>query len=239
MIRSQPSSRAPVALAGAGFAVALALAALVDTTAATDAGHAAPRLIAFGQFVTSFGTSGYMFAFSALIAFVAIVAQKRGVSTWKGDSLRLLGERAIYFFATIAASGILAQVIKHLVGRSRPHLLATDGAFRFHPLSFHNVLASFPSGHTTSAFAAAVALGFIVPRWRGAFLAFAMAIGLSRILVGAHFPSDVVGGAALGSLVALAMARSFARRGIGFVERGDRVVAKPLRLSATRPGPHR
>ncbi len=223
-------------MAAAGFVVALALAALSDTMAATDAGHAAPGLIAFGLFVTSFGTSGYMFAFSALIAVAAILAQQRGVSTWRGDSLRLLGERAIYFFATIAVSGILAQVIKHLVGRSRPKLLATDGPFRFHPLSFHNVLASFPSGHTTSAFAAAVALGFIVPRWRGAFLAFALVIGLSRILVGAHYPSDVVGGAALGSLLALWMARSFARRGIAFVERDGRVVAVPLRLAATRPG---
>jgi len=226
-------------MAAAGFVVALVLAALSDMTAATDAGHAAPRLVALGDFVTSFGTSGYMFAFSALIAVVAIVAQRRGVRTWRGDSLQLLGERAIFFFATIAVSGILAQVIKHLVGRSRPRLLATDGAFRFHPLSFHNVLASFPSGHTTSAFAAAVALGFMVPRWRGMFLAFALLIGLSRILVGAHFPSDVVGGAALGSLVALAVGRSFARRGIGFVEHGDRVVAKPLRLAETRPGPHR
>ena len=227
-----PVPRARFAAALIAFAFALGAAALGDATLAGDAGRAPPSLVAIGRFVTGFGTSEYMFAFSALIALVAIVAMGRGHRTWHGGSLRLIAERALYFFAVVAVSGILAQVIKHIVGRARPVLLAADGAYHFEFFSIRNALASFPSGHTTSAFAAAVALGYMRPDWRRWLLAGAVAIGVSRVLVGAHYPSDVVGGATLGSVVALAMARSFALRGIAFTARGGRTVMKPLRRGA-------
>lgn len=224
--------RGRAAMAAAIFVLALGAAALSDATFATDAAHAPHALVALGLFVTAFGTSEYMFAFSALIAAVAILALGRGHTTWHGGSLRLVAERAIYFFAAVGVSGILVQVVKHVVGRARPKLFAVDGAFSFHPLSAQNVLASFPSGHTTSAFAAAVALGYVKPAWRWALLGCALLIGLSRIVVGAHFPSDVVGGAALGTSVSLGLARSFARRGLAFASRGGRVAMKPLRAAA-------
>ena len=227
-----PVPRAKLAAALAVFALALGAAALGDATLATDAGRAPPALIAAGRFVTGFGTSEYMFAFSALIALVATVAMGRGHRTWHGGSLRLIAERALYFFAVIAVSGIVAQVIKHVIGRARPVLLAADGPYHFEFFSIRNALASFPSGHTTSAFAAAVALGYMRPAWRWWLLAAAVTIGLSRVLVGAHYPSDVVGGAALGSAVAVALARSFALRGIAFTTRRGRTVMKALRRTA-------
>ena len=229
MIHSPTLPRGKIATVLALFALALGAAALGDGTLAVSAGHAPHALVAIGLFITAFGTSEYMFAFSALVAATAILAIGRGHRTWHGGSLRLIAERAIYFFAAIAASGIVAQIVKHIVGRARPKLFAVDGPYSFHGLSIQNSWASFPSGHTTSAFAAAVALGFMRPQWRGRLLAAAVIIGLSRVLVGAHYPSDVVGGAALGSLVSLALARSFASRGIAFTARDGRAVMKPLR----------
>ena len=222
---SPPSGKSAVAI----LLLALATAALADPTLATGAAHAPRALVALGRFVTGFGTSGYMLTSSALVAATAVAALRRGRRAWQGRSLRLLAERALYIFAAVAVSGILAQVIKHLLGRARPALLAVGGAFSFHPLSTRDVLASFPSGHTTSAFAAAVALGCVKPAWRPALLGCAALIGASRVLIGAHFPSDVVGGAALGTGVSLALARDFARRGLAFAWRGDRAVMKPLR----------
>ncbi len=224
--------RGSAATASALFVLALGAAALSDGTLATDAHNAPHALVAAGLFVTGFGTSGYMFLISALVAVAALVALGRGQASWQGGSVRLIAERALYFFTAIAVSGIAAQVIKHLVGRARPKLFAVDGAFHFQALSLPDELASFPSGHTTSAFAAAVALGFMRPRARPWLLAGAVLIGLSRVLVGAHYPSDVVGGAALGSLVSFALARSFARRGIAFTIEAGRTVAKPLRAPA-------
>ena len=166
--------------------------------------------------VTAFGTSGYMFATSAAVA-LAAVAWRRHV----GDPavrVRLSGvaERACFFFACIALSGIAAQTIKHAVGRMRPKYLAQGGAYDFLGPSFHRGADSFPSGHTTSAFAAALALGLISPRLRVPAATAAVLIGFSRIATGNHFPSDVVFGAALGSTVSLAIAMWLARHGLVF-----------------------
>ncbi len=95
-------------------------------------------------------------------------------------------------------------------------MLEGVGAFHFDPVSWKNALASFPSGHSTTVFAAAVALGFIFPRARAAWLVAAVVIAASRVLVGAHYPSDVVAGAALGACVAYLLAWVFARRSICF-----------------------
>lgn len=189
------------------------VAVLLDARLAEAAAGAPHLLVAVGLFVTGFGKSEYMFAYSLLIGCAAVVALGRGRATWCGSPPRLVAERATFFFAVIALSGIVDQILKHLIGRARPRLLRVDGPFHFEPFSTADVLASFPSGHTTSAFAAAVALGLMRPAWRAWLIGAALMIGASRVLVGAHYPSDVVGGAMLGSAVSLALARSFAQRG--------------------------
>jgi undecaprenyl-diphosphatase len=60
----------------------------------------------------------------------------------------------------------------------------------------------YPSAHTTVAFAMAVVVACCFPRVRWAALAVALVIGLARVYMGVHLPLDVVGGAALGLLVA-------------------------------------
>ncbi len=66
---------------------------------------------------------------------------------------------------------------------------------------------AFPSGHTSRAFAFAWALSYQVPDKRGLLLIAAVLIGFSRVYIGAHFPLDVVAGAALGIFVAWLSAR--------------------------------
>jgi len=61
--------------------------------------------------------------------------------------------------------------------------------------------SSFPSGHTAGSFAAATALGLFYPRRRPAALGLAAGVGLSRVYLGHHFPSDVLAGGALGWLL--------------------------------------
>ncbi|HWG83834.1 MAG TPA: phosphatase PAP2 family protein [Deinococcales bacterium] len=66
---------------------------------------------------------------------------------------------------------------------------------------------SFPSGHATRAFALAVAAALLWPRWRWPLLLAAAWVGFSRAYIGAHWPLDVLAGAVLGTLIALAVSR--------------------------------
>jgi undecaprenyl-diphosphatase len=89
--------------------------------------------------------------------------------------------------------------------------------------------ASFPSGHSATAFAAATAVAIVCPRLRPVVLVLAAAVALSRVYLRVHFPLDVVAGgllgAAVGGLAALAALRlAEAARAVPTrtVERADR-----------------
>ena len=93
-------------------------------------------------------------------------------------------------------------ILKQLVQRPRPWLLV-EGLL---PLVAEGDPNSFPSGHTTAAFAAGIVWLRTLPwKWgRAAALVSAVLMGFSRLYVGVHYPSDVLAGAVIGTLCALA-----------------------------------
>jgi undecaprenyl-diphosphatase len=94
--------------------------------------------------------------------------------------------------------------------------------------------ASFPSGHATTAFAAAVAIGALWPRLRPLLWTYAILIAVSRVIVTAHHPSDVVAGAIAGAVGALLVRDWLAARRLAFIIRPDGTVAPLPGPSATR-----
>ena len=101
--------------------------------------------------------------------------------------------------ASLIASGLIAPTIKLVVGRSRPR--TNSGTTHFKPFSDLN--ASFPSGHTTEAFALASVISEHYEQPWVSYSAYGLAslVGLARSYHSAHFASDIVAGAALGTWV--------------------------------------
>jgi undecaprenyl-diphosphatase len=132
-----------------------------------------------------------------------------------------------YMFVAIALTGLADSIVKRIIGRVRPSAL---GAFAYEPLSWRSEYASFPSGHSANVFATLVAVGLIV-RWARPLLwVYALGIAASRVIVGSHFVSDVVAGAAFGAFGAILIRDWFAVRRLGFYVGSDGRVH-------TMPGP--
>lgn len=90
---------------------------------------------------------------------------------------------------------VVDGVVKPLVGRARPAPLATAVLRDLPPMP---LTSSFPSGHATATFGAAVSVSRMWPHTRIVWWTLAVLIASSRVYLGHHYPIDVVGGALLG-----------------------------------------
>jgi undecaprenyl-diphosphatase len=93
----------------------------------------------------------------------------------------------------------IAQVLSHVVDRPRPFVADPSSV---HLFAAHAADAGFPSDHATASFAIAVAILLRSRRWGVLTLAMAVVLSIGRVAMGLHYPTDVIGGAALGSAVA-------------------------------------
>ncbi|WP_328320773.1 phosphatase PAP2 family protein [Streptomyces sp. NBC_00388] len=91
---------------------------------------------------------------------------------------------------------------------------------------------SFPSNHAALAFAAAVALLFVSRRLGAAGMVCAVAMAVSRVWVGAHYPHDVAVGALMGALVALVSMAALRRRPEALANRLSGTRLRPLLVSS-------
>jgi len=109
---------------------------------------------------------------------------------------RVLKLAAIQSLIAHGVAAILANVLKHLIGRPRPKFVHS-GDWQM-AISWGSGLDSFPSGHSTASFAVATVLAKRFPAWGPLCISAAVFVALSRVLRGSHFPTDVVGGAVVG-----------------------------------------
>lgn len=164
------------------------------TNLALFTSHRSPSLIAVAKFATNLGSAALLIPAAILI----------GVALW------LYGARLIVAAAPAVALGVagaFAGLGKVVIGRTRP------------PTALHLVSesdASFPSGHSTDSAALYLTVGLVLavimfrrPLARvlsvAGGLAVAGVIGLSRLELGVHWPTDVIVGWALGTTTALAV----------------------------------
>ena len=135
--------------------------------------------------------------FSASAGPVAVAAPATLILTGfinKDDAMKRQGYRS---GATFILSTVLTVGIKYSFRRERPFSKYPD---YFHKKAPHAGPLSFPSGHTSTAFATATSLTLATKKWYVAVPAYAWASGVaySRMYLGVHYPSDILGGMVIG-----------------------------------------
>jgi undecaprenyl-diphosphatase len=144
-----------------------------------------PQLTGLAAIITTFGSAP------------ATLAVAGAGSLWL--LLNRAPGRALLLAGSVLIERLLVDGLKEWIGRPRPYLELLPNSL------------AFPSGHSASSMTAFVAAALLAaaPRYRRAAVAFALVlslvVGLTRIFLGVHWPSDVIGGWAFG-LLAVAVA---------------------------------
>jgi membrane-associated phospholipid phosphatase len=205
--------------AGIGAAI-IVLMYMLD---ATEIGWMPPRGTGWlwpVRILTDFGKSTYLLWSLAAILFVIALGFPLARGTLRSVAIGF-GTRILFIFFAVLLPVLAGEVIKDIVGRGRPFVGGHANAFNFSHFAGTEAYASFPSGHAITAFALAFAVSAVWPHLRLAMFVYAVLIALSRLVLLAHHPSDVVAGALVGVIGAMFVRYWFAARHLAFTIHGD------------------
>ena len=118
-------------------------------------------------------------------------------------------KKALFFFSSIALSGIIVIILKFIFGRYRPVKLNEENLYGFEFFQTNYYMHSFPSGHAVTSFAIFTSLSILFPKYKIIFYFLGTLFAFSRIVVWAHFPSDSITGAYVGIIVSFCLAYYF------------------------------
>ena len=171
------------------FILGILIAVLLDNSLILFLNKVNEPFKSFFHTATNFGNSAYYFTIVIVLFFILRI--KKNIS----EIYKNLYDLNIFIFYNLLLSGIVVQLLKHLIGRPRPKMLLSDhSVIEFNILSFDSSFHSFPSGHSATIFSIVFAFYFLFPSIKKYLLALGIFIGLTRIVIGAHYLSDVIAG---------------------------------------------
>ena len=157
-----------------------------------------------GEAVSTIATGSYIRLVLALCLILVVIADPRLKRNWTRNLL--------FLCLSCAVALVIGEGLKYLLGRHRPVMLFEQNKYGLTFFAEHGTQHSSPSGHTLRAFSILTALALLFRRGRIFFIALAVLIGISRVVVTAHYPSDVLFGAFIGVFAALWTYRYFFRK---------------------------
>ena len=209
----------------AAILIVVVVVVTLDARSVAGARMLPGSLVWLFRHITELGLSGW-FLYPIGFALLALAAaDSAALPNFSRQVLAAISVRLGFVFMTIAVPGLLVAIIKRLIGRARPFVAGED-AWSSLQFVWRPDYASFPSGHATTAFAAAVAIGALWPRARPLMWTYAVTIAISRVAITAHHPSDVIAGAIFGAIGALLVRNWYASRRLGFAVVADGTVFK-------------
>jgi undecaprenyl-diphosphatase len=187
-----------------------------------------PAFINVFHAYTDFGKSKwYLWPSGIALIACAIALRLPKASASQRQRLGRAAHNLAFFFGSIALSGLITDAIKPILGRARPVELLRDSAYGFQPWTFHAAWNGMPSGHATTAAALAAALVALFPRYNIIWILLGIALAASRVMVNAHYLSDVLAGSAVGILTTLWLASRRDHQGMFPVINGIFPIDKP------------
>ncbi len=147
------------------------------------------------EFFINITEIGNSFWFFGIIIFFFLMLRINNMFKFADiDGKHLLNNFFITSFFYLLISGIATQLVKHIVGRPRPNHTNFDNMFDFNYLTFDSSFHSFPSGHTSTIFMICFILCATFPKLKYLFYFLASVVSISRVVVGAHYFTDILGG---------------------------------------------
>ena len=169
--------------------------------------------------LTHFGDSLYFFVPTILIwAAIKIIQNKNKI-------ILTISDISLFIFFNILFSGIAVQIFKHILGRPRPPMFHLYNLSSLDFFQFDSKWHSFPSGHTATIFAFIFCLIFLFPKIKNILIAIAIIIASTRVIVGAHFVSDVFGGALVAYITTILLRDNFFQKSKLFISENNRLVS--------------
>ncbi len=143
-----------------------------------------------------------------------------------------------FVFIAVGGSGLIVTTVKRIIARGRPRYFEEFGSLHFQFPTWQASYASFPSGHSQTAFAIALSFAALFPRWRTPLIAAAVVVASSRVAVDAHYFTDIVAGSLWGAWFTIMTREWFARRGLSLPRAGAAPVPDAMAAgeAGARPG---